>query len=129
MESGAYFASVSLELLSQGLSFFVNYTWRASCSPFAWPIRARGASLCFGLPQLRVWTGGVSEVILPTSSAALFLVAHSPLCTSSFWGLIGVRKKRKRERERVYQECRNRYSEEVEELKRAQKLRTNEFSR
>ena len=76
-------ASVSLELLSQS-SPFCQLHGRASCSRFAWPIRARGASLCFGLAQLRVWTAGVSEVILPTSSAALFFVAHSPLCTTSF---------------------------------------------
>ena len=91
-------ASVSLELLSQSFSI-LSIARGASCSPFAWPIRARGASLCFGLSQLRVWTAGVSEVILPTSSAALFLVAHSPLCTTSFWGSIGVRKKEKKERE------------------------------
>ena len=34
-----------------------------------------------------------------------------------------------RERERVYQEARNRYAQEVEELKRAQDWRTDEFSR
>ena len=114
-------ASVSLELLSQSLSILSI----ARGGQVVLPLLGQSVHvvhLCvFGLAQLRVWTAGVSEVVLPTSSAALFLVAHSPLCTTSFWGSTGVRKKeRKRERKR---EKKKRKRRERERKRRERKRR------